>query len=114
MSRTPIYLHLSDPPTSGDAEASFSPSVRRRSALENQIEEALQDSYNGVCLNITNDEWRRRWTSLCLTTPSPAEGGTVPMPISDELKEQQRVAELWRVSDAFKKSEVNITKLGAF
>ncbi|KAG8891922.1 hypothetical protein FRC00_012917, partial [Tulasnella sp. 408] len=76
-----------------------------RSALENQIEEAQQDSYNGVCLNITNDEWRRRWTSLCLTTPSPAEGGTVPMPISDELKEQQRIAELWRVSDAFKKSE---------
>ncbi|KAG9045040.1 methyltransferase protein [Tulasnella sp. UAMH 9824] len=111
MSRTPIYLHLSDPPTSGDAEASFNPSVRRRSALENQIEEALQDSYNGVCLSITNDEWRRRWTSLCLTTPSPAEGGTVPMPISDELKEQQRVAELWRVSDAFKKSELNITKL---
>lgn len=112
MSRTPIYLHLSDPPTSsGDAQPSFNPSVRKRSPLEDQIEEALQDSYNGLCLNITNDEWRRRWTSLCLTTPSPAEGGSVLMPLSDELKEQQRVAELWRVSDAFKKSEVNITKL---
>lgn len=113
MSRTPVYLHLSDPLDSlEESEASFDPSVRQRSVLETRIEEALQDSYNGVCLNITNDEWRRRWTSLCLTTPSPAEGGSASIPLSDELKEQQRVAELWRVSDAFNKSEVNITKLG--
>lgn len=113
MSRTPVYLHLSDPLDSlEEPEASFDPVVRRRSVLETRIDEALQDSYNGVCVNITNDEWRRRWTSLCLTTPSPAEGGSASIPLSDELKEQQRVAELWRVSDAFNKSEVNITKLG--
>ncbi|KAG8954225.1 methyltransferase protein [Tulasnella sp. 424] len=112
MSRTPVYLHLSDPLDSlEEPEASFDPAVRQRSVLETRIEEALQDSYNGVCVNITNDEWRRRWTSLCLTTPSPAEGGSASIPLSDELKEQQRVAELWRVSDAFNKSEVNITKL---
>lgn len=109
-----MYLRLSDPlGLEEDASATLSPSGRRKSSLEVKIEEALQDSYNGVCLNITNDEWRRRWTSMCLTTPSPAEGGASAIPLSDELKEQQRVAELWRVSDAFRKSEVNLTKLGA-
>lgn len=111
MSKVPILLRLSDVPKASSGGKGKSKNAVPRSPLEDTITEAHDNNYYGVCVDITNDLWKKRWSSLCLTTPEGDDSATAKRSV-EEIQNKQRVAELWRVSDAFHKDEVNITKLG--
>ncbi|KAG8933251.1 methyltransferase protein [Tulasnella sp. 418] len=111
--RIPIHIHYdlvnaSTPPVSKSKPlARMLPS---QSNLEKVIAEAHSNYYDCVCIPITTDEWRKRWSRLCLTNPESSPT-SVQHKSPEELLKQQQDAELWRASDAFSLSEVNITKL---
>jgi len=68
-------------------------------------QEASRDSYDAIAVPLTNETWRKRWREMCLTD----EHRTNLPP------EVQRRAEYWReLCGPFFKSELNITRLGAF
>lgn len=71
MSKVPILLRLSEVGKTPHLATGKGKGAAPRSALEDTIEEAHSNNYYGVCVDITNDLWKTRWSSLCLST---AEG----------------------------------------
>ncbi|KAJ7739774.1 shk1 kinase-binding protein 1 [Mycena maculata] len=64
--------------------------------------QARKKGYDLVCLPLTTDKWKKRWTEMCLL-PSGTDLGT------DMAAE--RLAEAWRAKPGFLRDEVTITKL---
>jgi protein arginine N-methyltransferase 5 len=68
------------------------------------VSEARAKGYNMLCLPITTDKWKQRWTEMCIQ--------------SSELEEHERDlvverrTEEWRARPAFLKDEVTMTRLG--
>ena len=70
------------------------------------VSEARSKGYDNVCLPLTTDKWRQRWTEMCIQT---LEG--------DNHKHDmvvERRAEEWRSRPAFLKDEVTMTRLGQY
>ncbi|KAJ7127039.1 PRMT5-domain-containing protein [Mycena epipterygia] len=68
-------------------------------ALSNQ---ARSKNYDLVCLPLTTDKWKQRWTEMCL------------LPTGTDLDADmaaERRAEAWRAKPAFLQDEVTITQL---
>lgn len=71
----------------------------------NVIEESKQKGYKRVCVPLTTEKWKERWSKMCL----------LPNESSEEDKESaSKAAEAWRLNPAFERDEVTITRLGAF
>ena len=86
---------------------------RAASALDQQqhptpvlklVSDARAQGYNAICLPITTDKWKQRWTEMCIQ--------------SSDLEEHERdmVAERrteeWRARPSFLNDEVTMTRLG--
>ncbi|KAJ7494686.1 PRMT5-domain-containing protein [Mycena galericulata] len=64
--------------------------------------QARSKGYDLVCLPLTTDKWKKRWTEMCL------------LPTTTDLDADmaaERLAEAWRAKPAFLVDEVTITKL---
>ncbi|KAG9005117.1 methyltransferase protein [Tulasnella sp. JGI-2019a] len=111
--RVQVYLHLNTPIKPPLAEETRnSKNLRPRTTLEQRIASAQGDHYNGVCIAIANEEWRKRWSRLCLLPAAEIENAA-PAGVPEEVKKQQTAAELWRAGDSgFQRDEVNLTTLG--
>ncbi|KAJ4476233.1 PRMT5 arginine-N-methyltransferase-domain-containing protein, partial [Lentinula aciculospora] len=79
------------------------------------IAEAHSKGYHSVCLPLTTENWRIRWTEMCLvpsdsiqkrTRESRRESKLVNRDLSAERK-----AEAWRENPCFEREEVTITEL---
>ncbi|KAG8863184.1 methyltransferase protein [Tulasnella sp. 330] len=109
--RMQVHLHLATPLKPSSSEKTQNgKDFRPRTILEQRIHSAQGDRYDGVCLAITNDEWRKRWARLCLSLSGEKLDTAASTP--EEVKQQQTAAELWRAGDSgFRRDEVNLTKL---
>lgn len=105
VDRVPIYLRLSEASLHSvpSTAASNQKETNHWTPLEHAIDAAYADNYTGVCLPITNEKWKDRWNSLCLTSPGADASAS---------QAQAEKAEAWRVADGFRRDEVNLTKLG--
>jgi len=68
-----------------------------------QLAEARHKGYDAICLPLTTEKWKKRWSDMCLL---PA-GSDRDMHISAEQQ-----AEAWRSNPCFLQDEVTITRLG--
>lgn len=64
--------------------------------------DARTAGYDAVCVPLTNEKWKARWTELCILDPEESP---------DKLVIEQR-AEAWRSKPAFFRDEVTISRLG--
>lgn len=67
------------------------------------VADARDRGYDSVCLPLTTQKWRDRWTHMCLL-PTGSD------PHTDMAAE--RLAEPWRSNPNFQRQEVTITHLG--
>ncbi|PPQ67483.1 hypothetical protein CVT25_006024 [Psilocybe cyanescens] len=66
------------------------------------IGDSKQKGYKRVCMPLTTEKWKERWSKMCL----------LPNESSDEDKESaSKAAEAWRLNPAFQRDEVTITRL---
>jgi len=65
---------------------------------------AYSKHYRTVCLPLTTEKWKQRWTGMCLV---PFDTG------DEESAKTAREAEKWRLNPAFATGEVTMTRLGA-
>ena len=120
MSRLPLVLNIPQneiPPSSAKSEHS--------TPLARLAVDASDNDYDAICVPLTNDLWRERWERLCLR-PVDDEGeyeethqGRSKNSATREWLERERrkretekEAELWRSYGGFKRTELNITRLG--
>ena len=69
------------------------------------IENEKAKGYDRLCLPLTTEKWKERWSQMCL----------LPMESSEQDKEiATRAAETWRLNPAFTRDEVTITRLGVY
>jgi protein arginine N-methyltransferase 5 len=66
------------------------------------LTESKSKGYDVACIPLTNDNWRTRWKSMCLSPDSGEE--------KDENTD--RISEAWRSNPVFFKGELNLTRLG--
>ena len=67
------------------------------------IGDAQDKGYKRVCMPLTTEKWKKRWSEMCL----------LPSERSDQDKESAaRAAESWRLNPAFQRDEVTITRIG--
>ncbi|KAG8908002.1 methyltransferase protein [Tulasnella sp. 403] len=93
--RMPIFLWASPP------HAHIVEEPPAQTPLEKLISSTQSEEYSGIALEVTNKEWQTRWNSL---HPDSEES-------ANENERRGRQVELWRLSDTFRKEEVNVTKL---
>jgi len=67
------------------------------------IADARGKGYDAICIPLTTEKWRKRWSDMCLLPT----GSDKDMQIAVELQ-----AEAWRSRPCFLKDEVTITRLG--
>ncbi|KAL1744107.1 PRMT5 arginine-N-methyltransferase-domain-containing protein [Schizophyllum fasciatum] len=75
-----------------------------------QLANSIQDEgYDVLCVPLTTDRWRQRWTETCISSPGDDESS------GDRDREQrladEKRAEDWRSQPAFKLDEVTMTRL---
>jgi type II protein arginine methyltransferase len=64
---------------------------------------SAEDSYDWVCIPLTNEAWKTRWKRMCLSDGQRQSFDT------------ELLAENWRASEGpYERSEMNITRLGVF
>lgn len=69
------------------------------------IESEKAKGYGKLCLPLTTEKWKERWSQMCL----------LPMESSGQDKEiAAKAAEAWRLNPAFTRDEVTITRLGVY
>jgi len=69
------------------------------------IETEAAKGYGKLCLPLTTEKWKERWSQMCL----------LPTESSEQDKETAaRTAEAWRLNPAFERDEVTITRLGVY
>jgi protein arginine N-methyltransferase 5 len=69
------------------------------------IENEKAKGYGKLCLPLTTEEWKERWSQMCL----------LPTESSEQDKETAaRAAEAWRLNPVFTRDEVTITRLGVY
>lgn len=67
------------------------------------IENEKAKGYGKLCLPLTTEKWKERWSQMCL----------LPVKSSEHDKETAaRAAEAWRLNPVFTRDEVTITRLG--
>ena len=68
-----------------------------------QLVEARDKGYDAICLPLTTEKWKNRWSNMCLLPTGSNRD-------SQNLAELQ--AEAWRSNPCFLRDEVTITRLG--
>lgn len=63
--------------------------------------EARSKGYEALCIPLTTEHWKKRWTEMCLL-PNDAERDVAA----------EKCAEAWRSRPGFLKDEVTMTRLG--
>lgn len=119
MSRLPLALSI---PQSGIPPASAS--ADRSTPLAKLANEASEADYDAICVPLTNDLWRERWERLCLRPVDDEEEYEAAHHGRDNSatrqwlekerrkRETEKEAEMWRSHGGFKRTELNITRLG--
>lgn len=125
MTRLPLILNI---PQTGIPP--FSAVPEDTTPVAYLANDALRNDYDAVCVPLTNDLWRERWEQLCLRSvdddgaddeppfghsSAGGQGGAATREwIERERKrrEIEKEAELWRSHGGFKRTELNITRLG--
>ena len=77
-----------------------------RTPVQTVAAEAHANSYDAVCIPLTNHSWRARWKSMCETS-----GDDIDPRNSAEVSKK---AELWRAGPSFTHNEVTMTRLGLY
>jgi type II protein arginine methyltransferase len=67
--------------------------------------EARSRGYQSVCIPLTTEKWKARWTDTCLLPPD--YDPSAPVGVNADHR-----AELWRSNPAFGIGEVTMTRLG--
>jgi len=81
--------------------------------------EARSKGYDSVCLPLTTDAWKKRWTNMCLVPSSPGddkkkrESRRESKLMSRDFTAEKK-AEAWREKPVFEANEVTMTRLGEF
>jgi len=121
MSRLPLALSI---PQSGIPPASAS--ADRNTPLARLANEASENDYDAICVPLTNDLWRERWERLCLRPVEEDDENEAAYHGKDnsatrqwlekerKKRETEKEAEMWRSHGGFKRTELNITRLGAW
>jgi protein arginine N-methyltransferase 5 len=65
--------------------------------------QARSKGYDLVCLPLTTEKWKTRWTEMCLLPTGTA--------LHADMAAEKR-AEVWRANPGFLRDEVTITQLG--
>ncbi|KAF8962758.1 shk1 kinase-binding protein 1 [Flammula alnicola] len=66
------------------------------------VGDAKEKGYKRVCMPLTTEKWKQRWSEMCL----------LPTESSEQDKESAaKTAEAWRLNPAFHREEVTITRL---
>lgn len=69
------------------------------------IENEKAKGYDKLCLPLTTEKWKERWSQMCL----------LPTESSESDKESAaKAAEAWRLNPVFRLDEVTITRLGVY
>ena len=76
-----------------------------RSPALKAIAEARADGYDAVCIPLTTEKWKERWSGMCLLPDEAREDGT-------DKADLEKQAEQWRAQPVFTKDEVTITRVG--
>jgi protein arginine N-methyltransferase 5 len=120
MSRLPLVLNIpqNDIPPSSAKSGHSTP-------LTNLAIQASESDYDAICVPLTNDLWRERWERLCLRPVDDEvdfeeayQGRNKNSATREWLEREKRKrdtekeAEIWRCYGGFKRTELNITRLG--
>lgn len=85
------------------ASQKFQSSDTYETSILKLIGDAQDKGYKRVCMPLTTEKWKKRWSEMCL----------LPTERSDQDKESAaQAAELWRLNPAFQRDEVTITRIG--
>lgn len=66
------------------------------------VAEARSKGYDAVCLPITTDKWKQRWSEMCLLPAESSEG---------DKEAAARAAEAWRLRPGFLRDEVTMSRI---
>ncbi|EFI27922.1 shk1 kinase-binding protein 1 [Coprinopsis cinerea okayama7 len=84
------------------SDAERKPDLNYETPVLQVTSKARENKYEVVCLPLTTEAWKRRWSSMCL----------LPVDATEEEKgEASKAAELWRVRPGFLKDEVTLSRL---
>ena len=82
-----------------------SPNSEKLTPILRSIENEKAKGYSKLCLPLTTEKWKERWSQMCL----------LPTESSEQDKESAaRAAEVWRLNPVFTRDEVTITRLGGY
>ena len=69
------------------------------------VAETRSKGYDAVCLPITTDKWKQRWSEMCLLPAESSEG---------DKEAAARAAEAWRLRPGFLRDEVTMNRIGEY
>ena len=113
MAGMPLALHL--PQSALPPPSAVPPPL---TPVQQLTAQALSSDYDLVCVPLTNDLWRERWERLCLRPIDDEEDGVTDgtrawMERERMARQTEIEAEKWRKEGGFRRSELNVTRLGA-
>ncbi|TFK28088.1 shk1 kinase-binding protein 1 [Coprinopsis marcescibilis] len=86
------------------ADATLAPEPQHETPVLQVVSEAFSKEYEAICLPLTTEAWKQRWSLMCLES-------SVPGASEEEKEAAERAAETWRLRPSFLKEEVTITRL---
>lgn len=90
----------------------------RISSTVSRLKGEARTHFDTVAIPITNEKWRERWRSMCVSQVGnvldglEAEGGNDDKTMTDEEREKEERAERWRSCPSFLREECNMVGLG--
>jgi protein arginine N-methyltransferase 5 len=87
------------------ADAILSQDSQFDSPVLQVVSEAHAKGYETLSLPLTNENWRKRWSDMCLLSVDATDS---------EKEEASKKAEAWRSRPVFMRDEVTISRLGEF
>ncbi|KAF8656778.1 hypothetical protein AX16_002330 [Volvariella volvacea WC 439] len=70
------------------------------------VQDARSQGYDTVCVPLTTEDWKKRWSEMCLLPSNASEGDKERNP---SIEKQ---TEVWRSKPSYMRNEVTITRLG--
>lgn len=88
------------------------------SSSVSRLKGEVRTHFDTVAIPITNEKWRERWRSMCVSQVGnildglDAEDGGDDKTMTDEEREKEERAERWRSCPSFLREECNMVGLG--
>ena len=72
-------------------------------AILKLVADSKEKGYKRLCIPLTTEKWKKRWSEMCLLPAENAPGSKEASALA---------AEAWRLNPGFQRDEVTITRLG--